>query len=455
MTILREVSSSSTTFISEGAGKFTSELENYNRGLRVKFHRIEQGLSLKQLAAGNLSQENLRLAEMEQFPLEDKVYKKLCLRLGIPMDPYILPHVEDGILKFKSLLTHIKSRSAMIEAFDYVKNQNMLNLKEIYRVELMIHTIRYYVVTGDVNAALEKYKEAEKFKDLMNNHQLFFLNKYRGNIFYSDGHYQKALDAYKSCMTSAPVDLASAEMADLLYSLGITSGQLVKPREAISYSEKALELYQDMFYPKRIAECHICIGLAEYRTRNFKNGVNHLKKAAMVVEEVNLPELQFVVEYNFGYFSFQFQDFEETIRHMEKCLEIIDSGSIIEELRCYTNLIKANWELGRKDAALKWCELGTQTTFDMETSILSNKTVSEVFNQFHLMKSLLHNNHERFEYLAEAEVLPHFATNGYDIDQAYYCTLVADYYRQVGQKDKAMELYRKSGDIYRKVMSIN
>lgn len=455
MTMLREISSSSTVYMSEGAGTYKSEFGNYSRGLRVKYHRIEQGLSLKELAAGNLSQENLRLAEMEQFPLEDKVYKKLCLRLGIPSDPFVLPLVENGILELKSLLTHIKSRSKMIEAFDFIQNQNKDHLKEVYRVELLIHTIRYYIVTGDVNAALETYEKAHKFKDLMNPNQLFFLNKYRGNIYYSEGDYQKAMDIYKGCLTSAPLDLPSPEMADLFYTLAITSAQLVKPRDAVRYSEKALELYQDMFYPKRIAECNVCIGLAEHRTRNYKNGLNYLMKAAQVVEEVNLPDLEFIVEYNFGYFYFQFQDFEATIRHTEKCLELIGPGSIIEELRCYTTLIKANWELGRKDKALQWCELGTRTTIDMEESALSNKIVAEVFNQFHMMKSLVHDNHERFEYLAEMEVLPHFATNGYDIDHAYYCTLVADYYRNVDQKEKAMELYRKSGDIYRKVISIN
>ncbi|RLQ86707.1 hypothetical protein [Planomicrobium sp. Y74] len=455
MTMLRETSSSSTIYKSEGGRTYKSEFENYGRGLRVKYHRIEQGLSLKELAAGNLSQENLRLAEMEQFPLEDKVYKKLCLRLGIPLDPFVLPLVETGILELKSLLTHIKSRSKMIEAFDNVQNQKKDHLKEIYRIELLIHTIRYYVVTGDVSAALETYEKACKFKDLMNSQQLFFLNKYRGNICYSEGNYLEALNIYKSCLTSAPLDLPSPEMADLLYTLGITSGHLVEPLDAVSYAGKALELYQDMFYPKRIAECHICIGLAEHKTLNFKNGFNHMQKAAMVVEEVHLPELEFLIEYNLGYFYFQFQDFESTIRHVEKCLKTSESGSIINEIRCYTSLIKANFELGRKDKALEWCEVGTQTTFEMEESTLSNKVVADVFNQFHLMKSLIYENHERFEYLAEMEILPLFASNGYDTEYAYYCTLVANYYREVGQKEKAMELYRKSGDIYRKVISIS
>lgn len=455
MTMLREISSSTIAYSSEGADSYKAKLENYSRGLRVKYHRIEQGLTLKELAAGNLSQENLRLAELEQFPLEDKVYKKLCLRLGIPLDPFVLPLVEDGILVLKSLLTHIKSRSKMIEAFDYVQHQNKGHLKEIYRVELLIHTIRYYIVTGDVSAALETYEEAMKFKDLMNNHQLFFLNKYRGNIYFSEGNYQEAMNIYKGCLTSAPLDLPSPEMADLFYTLGLTSGHLVKPRDAVFYAEKALELYHDLFYPKRIAECHVCIGLAEYRTRNLKNGINHLKKAAKVIEEVNLPELEFIVEYNLSYIYFQSQNFETTIHHMEKCLKLIESSNIIEELRCYTMLIKANWELGRKDKAMKWCELGTQTTLEMEESILSNKVVAEVFNQFHLMKALMYENHERFEYLAEMEVLPHFADKGHDMDEAYYCTLVADYYRSVDQKEKAMELYRKSGAIYRKAISIN
>lgn len=455
MTMLREISSSTITFSSEGADKYKSKLENYGRGARVKYHRIEKGLSLKELAAGNLSQENLRLAEINQFPLEDKVYKKLCLRLGIPLDPFTLPLAENGILELKSLLTHIKSRSKMIEAFDYVQNQDKVHLKEIYRVELLIHTIRYYIVTGDVLAALDTYEKAHKFKDIMNSDQLFFLNKYRGNIYYSEGEYQEAMNIYKGCLTSAPLNLPSPEMADLFYTLSITSGQLVKPREAIIYSEKALALYNDMFYPKRIAECHVCIALAEHRTQNFKNGIIHLQKAAMVVDEIYLPDLRFIVEYNFGYFYFQFRDFEATIQHMENCLNLIDSGSIIEELRCYTTLIKANWELGRIDKALKWCELGTQTTIDMEESILSNKVVADVFNQFHMMKALLHENHERFEYLAEMEVLPHFATNGYNIDHAYYSTLVADYYNLSGQTDKAMEHYRKTVDIYREVITIN
>ena len=342
----------------------------------------------------------------------------------------------------------------MIGAFDYIQNQNQCFINEIYRVELLVHSIRYYIVTGDVNAAIETYKKAEKFKDLMNSHQLFFFNKYRGNIYYSEGDYQEAMDIYKGCLTSAPLDLPSPEMADLLYTLGITSAQLMEPREAIRYAEKALVLYQDMFYPKRIAECHVCIGLAEYRTQNYKSGLIHLEKAAMIVDEVDIPELRFIIEYNFGYFYFQFQDFEATILHTEKCLEIIESASIIEELRCYTLLIKANWQLGRKETGLKWCERGTRTTIDMESSILSNKLVADVFNQFHLMKALLHENHERFEYLAEFEVLPHFESNGYDIDQAYYLELVADYYNVVGQKDRAMELYKKSVKIYRKVISI-
>lgn len=456
MQFVREHTMSQTGHSSLNIGtSYKSELADFSRGLRIKFHRIEQGLSLKELSSGNLSQENLRLAEMAQFPIEDNVYKKLCLRLGIPLNPLINPVGETLILKLKTMLTHIKSRHEINDVFYRIQEHPKDHMKEAYRLEMLVHSIRYYVVTGDPVTALEKYHEAQKFKDLMDGHQLFFLNKYRGNIFYSEGRYQEAMDMYKGCLTAAPLDTPIAEMADLLYSLGISSGQLVLPQDAKSYSEKAMALYQDMFYPKRIVECHVCISLAEHRVRNFKSGMNHLMKASMILDEVDLPALRYLVEYNFGYFYLQFQDFESTIRHMEKCLELIESGNVIEELRCYTTLIKSTLELDRKDAALNWCDLGTRVIIDMEVNSLSNKVVAEVFNQFQLMKALVHDNHDRIEYFAEEEVLPHFETDGYDIDHAYYCTLVADYYNRVGKISKAIDLYRKSGEIYRKVISIN
>lgn len=456
MQFVQEVSTNSNVYpVSNSESRYKSALSNLGRGLRIKFHRIDQGLSLKEIAAGNLSQENLRLAEMSQFPIEDKVYKKLCMRLGIPMSPIVNPMAETSILKLKSMLTHIKSRQEIIEEFVRMQSYPKSHMKEIYWVELMIHSIRYHIVTGDVSSALEKYSEAEKYKELMNSEQLFFLRKYRGNIHYSEGQYRSALNCYLGCLTSAPLDLPTPEMADLLYSLGITSAQLVEPQGAMGYCQKALTFYQEMFYPKRLVECHVAISLAEHRVRNFKSGMSHLEKAAMILDEVDLPNLRYLVEYNFGYSYFQFQDFEATIRHMETCLSLIEDGNVIEELRCYTTLMKANLELNRKDAALNWCDLGTTVLRDMETSSLSNPSVFEIFNQFHLLKSLLYGNHDRFEYLAEEEVLPHFEKNGYDIDHAYYCTLVADHYNRVGKASHATRLYQKAGEIYRKVISIN
>lgn len=437
-----------------GTLSYKSELENIGRGLRIKFHRLEQKMSLKELASGNLSQENLRLAEMSQYPLEDKIYKKLCLRLGIPIEPVVNPIAETGILKFKSMLTHIKKRSGLVEQYAFIMDHPRTHLKEVYRLELMVHSIRYFVVTGDVATALSRYAEVEKYKDLLCAHQMFFLNKYRGNIFYAEGRYKEAMDLYKSCLASAPLDLPDGEMADLLYTLGISAGQLVQPQDSKIYSEKALSLYQDMFYPKRIAECHVCISLAEHRSSNFKSGMNHLTKASLILEEVELPELRYLVEYNFGYSYLQFQDFHSTIRHTEKCLEIIESGNVLEELRCYTMLIKANWQLGRKNIAENWCSLGVRALRDMETLSLQNPSVSEVYNQFQLMKSLLKDDHDRIQYFAEQEVLPHFEKDGYEIDHAYYCTMLADYYKRVGMTDRAIELYQQSGEIYRKALSI-
>lgn len=456
MVYLQEIETNARRTNNRNAGlKYKSKLENISRGLRVKFYRIQKGITLKDVAAGNLSQENLRLAEMAQFPLEDKIYKKLCLRLGITLEPIANPVVESGILDLKSKLTHIRNRAEMVELFSDIQSHPKSFLKEVYQLELMVHSIRYHIVTGDVVSALAKYKEAVKYKDLMNAEQLFFLNKYRGNIYFSEGHFEDAIDSYKTCQASAPLNLPPAEMADLYYTLGITSAHMVIPYDAKIYLEKALELYQDMFYMKRIVECHVGISLAEHRVRNFKSGLTHLTKASLILDEVGLPELRYLVEYNFGYFSFLFQDFEATVRHMEQCLALVESGNVLEELRCYTVLIKANWELNQVSAAMNWCDLGTRAIIDMETSSLSNKSVAEVFHQFHMMKALIYDNNERFEYLAEKEVLPHFEINGYDIDYAYYCTLVANYYNSIGKTHKSAGLYKKAGAIYRKVISIS
>src|SRR5690606_36493830 len=89
---------------------------------------------------------------------------------------------------------------------------------------------------------------------------------------------------------------------------------------AKKYTDLALKIYQQEFVPKRIVECHINIAINERRIGNFKKAKEHFKHALTIGSKLDHDPLKFDTEYNYGYFYFQFQNFESALKHIQNAL---------------------------------------------------------------------------------------------------------------------------------------
>ncbi|TWT27935.1 helix-turn-helix transcriptional regulator [Planomicrobium sp. CPCC 101110] len=426
-------------------------------GSRLKYHRLKKRMSVEELSSNILPVRELKKIEAGAKAPSLKDLEALCKKLEISLAPKDNPIGKVLVKNFKSSLLHPQNKGKIMEQYADIHDHPLLHVDEDIELEYSIQQIRYFIITGDLDSADEKIKEMERFKEFMNQEQFYLFHKYNGNYNYILNDYEQALKTYLLAEKIAPPSLASSESGDLYYSIGLTATQCWEFSLAYKYSELALKIYQQEFIPKRIAECHLNIAINERRVGNFKTAKEHYKHALTIGQKLDNDVLKFSTEYNYGYFYFQFQNFELAIEHLENALQFIPKEYTADVLLDYCILIKCYIELNNYDAAntmlIKGQEIIKEKNLTLDTP--SNSLFKEVYIEFMCLYYFVQENFADFEDFLLGKLIPILENHNKYFEIGFYYGHLGNTYIKLGEYEKSALILKEATKAYKKLMTFN
>ncbi|MEK6268062.1 MAG: helix-turn-helix transcriptional regulator [Planococcus sp. (in: firmicutes)] len=425
-------------------------------GMRLKYHRLKQKISLEEFSSGILSPRELKKIESGVKDPALKDLEALSKKLAIPLAPKDNPIGKVLVKNFKNSLLHPQNKAEIMEQYNDIQGHPLLHADEDVELEYCIQQIRYYIITGDLDSAEEKIKEMERFREFMSQEQFYLFHKYNGNYNYILNDYEKALKTYLVAEKIAPNTISASELGDLYYSIGISSSKCRETEKAFKYTEMALKIYQQEFIPKRIVECHLNIAITHQHFGNFKMSMDHYKNALTIGNKLEIDILRFTTEFNLGYSYFLFQNYNLSIIHIENSLKYIHPEYTADLLLSYCILIKCQYEVGNYDAAKEWLRKGMEIVENKKLNINSptNHIFKEAYIEFICLVHLLDENFEDFEEYVLNQLIPSLeATDNYFEKGYYFGHLGKLYYDQERYKESA-ETLNKAKESYKKINTL-
>ncbi|ANU27714.1 transcriptional regulator [Planococcus versutus] len=410
-------------------------------GMRLKYHRLKQKISLEEFSSGILSPRELKKIESGIKDPALKELEALCKKLDIPLAPKDNPIGKVLVKNFKNSLLHPQNKAQIMEQYNDIQGHPLLNADEDVELEYSIQQIRYYIITGDLDSAEDKIKEMDRFREFMSQEQFYLFHKYNGNYNYILNDFEKSLKTYLVAEKIAPPSISASELGDLYYSIGIASTKCRETEMAYKYTEMALKIYQQEFIPKRIVECHLNIAITHQHFGNFRMSMQHYKNALTIGNKLEIDILRFTTEYNIGYAYFLYQNYEPAITHTENSLDYIHPEYPADILISYCVLIKCNYELGRIAVAKEWLRKGLDIVENKKISINSptNKAFKEAYIEFICLDHLVNKNFVEFENFILNKLLPSLENTRNFFEMGYFLSHLADvYYQQERYKESAM-----------------
>ncbi|MGK7378676.1 helix-turn-helix domain-containing protein [Planococcus sp. 1R117A] len=427
-----------------------------NTGLRLKYHRLKKRISLEETASGILSPRELKKIEsgLKEPSLRD--LEALCKKLEISLAPKENPIGQVLVKNFKTSLLHPQNKGKIMEQYADIHNHPLLHANEDIELEYNIQQIRYFIITGDLESAEEKLKEMERFKEFMNQEQFYLFHKYTGNYHYLLDDPESALKTYLMAEKIVPTTIASSDLADLYYSIGITANRCWEISMANKYTELALKIYQQEFIPKRIVECHLNIAITHQRFGNYKTAMEHHRNALAIGSKLDVDILRFTTEFNLGYSYFIFQDYELSLIHIENCLEFIPPEYIADMLLSYCILIKCHIELGNLEEANKWKVKGVKLIEVKKLNMDSptNHAFKEAYIEFICLTHFLNDEYDDFESMVNTRLIPCLEIDNNFFEMGYYYGHLGNVYYKLKKYEKSAFNFNKARESYKKTTII-
>ncbi|MGV3489261.1 MAG: hypothetical protein ACO1OC_11860, partial [Tuberibacillus sp.] len=139
---------------------------------------------------------------------------------------------------FNDWLLHIRSRDP--EKANQIKNQvvKVLDAKES-NFDYLLLDARHHILLKDYDKAQLKLEELEKESSKFSNQQNYYFYLFNGDLFYSIGHYDKALHSYIDAGSFLNEIEDEIEHAEYHYRIGTQYFQLGYASSSVSHADKA------------------------------------------------------------------------------------------------------------------------------------------------------------------------------------------------------------------------
>jgi HTH-type transcriptional regulator, quorum sensing regulator NprR len=415
-------------------------------GSKIRFHRIKRNLTQEDLSKGIISVSYLSKLENNQVSPSNDIINLLCERLGV-----------------NNLLDNPNHLNKLLENWNHAllwnKSEEAESINEVIKKELeqsddltphLFHKIlcfRVHLIKGSLQQALEHMVQIQaNYKELSDTLK-FYYHKYKGNYYYLIDEYDKAQGELKEAETYYVLGnvINEEERADLYYLFSLVLTRLGTYRLAIYYGEKALSIFQGVYYQKRCAEAHLILGICYRRIRYSEEAMKHYEWANFISQSIDYTSLNSKVEQNLGYLKSFMNKSEEAIQHYLRSIELKDSD---EEGKLYSilSLVKEYYKKNQFSEVRFWLPKGLQ--------LCSKQKYPDKFYQLSYYQFALNDFPQGFEAFMKEYTLPFFKKSGSHLLYAEYSKFLGQYYQGVRKYKHAAFHLNEANVIYEEMLTL-
>lgn len=401
-------------------------------GPLIKFYRIQQGLTQKELANGICSVPHLSKIEGNSKEANEETMGLLLERLGVN-----LSSITENEEQIKQLVSELN------ENIDYFLNEEadeaMQKLEEyegIIPFTTNLHTyeltkFRYLIFKGMLPEAQVQYELLNKQKKIFSQPQASLFSYLYAVWLLKKGNFKKADEILESIGKGSKIEISSGE---LIYHRALAKSSLEEPGYAIYYGKLALEEFMQDHNFKRILHVMILLGINYTHSKIYEEAQDcfkHLIRNAEILKESKLlPEIY----HNMGYLQKKLNKSNEAIVFFEKSLSLQTKNTPHYLITLYS-IGEIYIELNNSVKA--------RETFQ-EVYLLSKDLENRKYRMLANYYLMTLEAPEKSLAYSESKVIPYLEeSDGKSEELIWFYKMLSNHYRQIGRFDQAVKYIEK------------
>lgn len=418
-------------------------------GSYIKLQRVQQGMTQDELANGIVSMSYLSKIENQRAEASPEVISLLCTRLGIEIDNEKDITIKDKCEEWYGMLFEVNDKEEITERYEELSelletvNSNNYTMFEI-------HKIRYFLVMGQFDKALEQINNLSEVSNTFDNLQLFYWYKFKGNYKYLNGDSNQAIKMYTLAEEKTKqIDLKIVETADLYYIISATHLKIRNTLESIDYANRAIEIFQVEYNFFRCAQCHIILGIIYRRLRMYDKAIKNYNLAKHLGGLEKNNQIIQLANVNLGYLHSSKGEPRNAIYYY---LEVAEDPEVDlqTKLPAVTSLTKEYYSIGKMDRSKDMLNEGLKL-FD---EINNNKSYRAHYYILTTYRLAIEKDGEKFEKFLIKEFIPYLKKQkeyAYLVD---FAKMLGEYFEKEFKYKEAVKYYKLANLTYSKLINL-
>lgn len=418
-------------------------------GSYIKLQRVQQGMTQDELANGIVSMSYLSKIENQRAEASPEVISLLCTRLGIEIDNEKDITIKDKCEEWYGMLFEVNDKEEITKRYEELSelletvNSNNYTMFEI-------HKIRYFLVMGQFDKALEQINNLSEVSNTFDNLQLFYWYKFKGNYNSLNDEYNQAIKLYELAEEKIKqVDLRVGETADLYYTIAVTHSKIHNTLESIDYANWAIEIFQVEYNFKRCAQCHIVMGIAYRRLKMYDKAIKNYNLAKHLGGLEQSNQIIQLANVNLGYMHSTKGDSHSAIHYYVEVAENL-AVDLKTKLQAVTSLTKEYYAIGDFDKSSLMLDEGLK--------ILNELNYSENFKAHYYIlmayKYAMEKDDKNFEKVLIKEFIPFLEEHKeypYIVD---FANMLGQHFENKSKYKAALKYYKLAILTYGKLINL-
>lgn len=420
-------------------------------GSFIKLQRTKQKKTLGELANGIVSVSYLSKIENLKTDASPNIIELLCNRLGIELDNNLEELISEKCEEWYKMLFYNHSQEEIIDAFENIQLLLDRNLSENMLL-FEIHKIRYYLILGETQYALNQINELNRMTNSFDSKQLYFWFKFRGNYNSHVGENTIAIEKYEQAEKLIQrLDVTEEEVADLQYIMSITYSKLRHTLESIDYANQAIDIFMKKYNFIRCAQCHVVLGISYRRIKMYDKAIKNYNLAKHLASLDNNNEMIQLTNQNLGFLYAAKGNNKDAIKFY---LEIVEDMKVetVEKLAAITQLIKVYYELEELTKANEMSEEALKL-LEVEGNF-AEAEYDYYYYVIHTYYYSINKQYNQFTVLVKDSFIPYLKKRKDYADLIIIATMLAKHYEAIHKYKDASKYYKLANFSYKELSNI-